>query len=272
LNPKLDLPLSEVSTKLAKLRVTTLNCNGIRSAIRKGLYPWLRYHKPDLVCLQELKCQSNEVIHPRSYHGFFHCAEKKGYSGVGILARHQPENVTAGVGIRSIDAEGRYLQVSYPRLDIISLYLPSGSSSEARQQVKFAFMKLFYPHLVKLRQSGREIVLCGDWNIAHKEIDLRNWRANQKYSGFLPEEREWIGQVFAAAGFVDVFRTLNQAPEQYTWWSNRGRAWEKNVGWRIDYQVATPEVAKAAIACSIYKKKRFSDHAPLTIDYAWELH
>ena len=253
------------------LRITTLNCNGIRSAARKGFYRWLRYHKPDIVCLQELKCHIEAMVSPRSYRGFFHCANKRGYSGVGVLARSEPENITAGVGIKSIDAEGRYLQLSYPKLDVISLYLPSGSSSELRQQMKFQFMSVFYPHLLRLRQSGREVILCGDWNIAHKEIDLKNWRANQKYSGFLPEERDWIAKVFEAGGFVDVFRTLNQKAEQYTWWSNRGRAWEKNVGWRIDYQIATPEVAKHAVACSIYKRKRFSDHAPLTIDYSWEL-
>lgn len=255
------------------LRITTFNCNGIRSAVKKGLYPWLRYHKPDIVCLQELKCHAGDIEnrHPRSYHGIFHCAQKKGYSGVGVLTRPQPEKITAGVGIKSVDDEGRYLRLSYVNADVISLYLPSGSSSEARQLAKFRFMEEFFPHLVALRQSGKEMVLCGDWNIAHREIDLKNWRANQKYSGFLPEEREWIGKVFTAAGFVDVFRSLNQQPEQYTWWSNRGRAWDKNVGWRIDYQVATPEIAKRAIACSIYKKRRFSDHAPLTIDYRWEL-
>ncbi|MGH8718215.1 MAG: exodeoxyribonuclease III [Burkholderiales bacterium] len=255
------------------LRVTTLNCNGIRSAVKKGLYPWLRYHRPDIVCLQELKCHTGDIEgrHPRSFRGFFHCAQKKGYSGVAVLTREKPYEVTAGVGIAAIDAEGRYLQMSYPNLEVISLYLPSGSSSEARQQAKFEFMEAFYPHLVRLRRSGREVLLCGDWNIAHKEIDLKNWRANQKYSGFLPEERDWIGKVFAAAGFVDVFRSLNRAPEQYTWWSSRGRAWEKNVGWRIDYQVATPGIAERAIACSIYKRKRFSDHAPLTIDYDWVL-
>lgn len=255
------------------LRVTTLNCNGIRSAVRKGFYPWLRYHRPDIVCLQEIKCYAVDIEgrHPRVYRGFFHCAERKGYSGVAILSRADPRTVQAGVGVGAFDAEGRYLQLSFPNVDVISLYLPSGSSSDARQQVKFEFMQAFYPHLLNLRQSGREVVVCGDWNIAHKEMDLKNWRANQKYSGFLPEEREWIGKVFADAGFVDVFRSLNAQPEQYTWWSNRGRAWEKNVGWRIDYQIATPGIAKRAVACSIYKRKRFSDHAPLSIDYDWAL-
>ena len=159
----------------------------------------------------------------------------------------------------------------FGKLSVVSLYLPSGSSGPHRQASKFRFLEAFLPQLEKLKKSGREVILCGDWNIAHKEIDLKNWRANQKNSGFLPEERAWLTQVFDAAGFVDVFRRLNQKPEQYTWWSNRGQAWAKNVGWRIDYQIATPGVAKTAYREAIYKAKRFSDHAPLVIDYEWPL-
>ena len=258
------------------LRIISLNLNGIRSAASKGFYAWLRRQKADLVCLQELKAQppdlSEEMRAPGKFQGWFHCAEKKGYSGVGIYARHEPERVVEGLGIAEIDAEGRYLQADFGKLSIISIYLPSGSSSELRQQAKFRFMAYFWPHLQRLRTEGREIVLCGDWNIAHQPIDLKNWRSNQKNSGFLPEERQWLTRVFDELGWVDVFRRLRpDVPDQYTWWSNRGQAWAKNVGWRIDYQIATPGLAKAARATSIYTARRFSDHAPLTIDYRWKL-
>jgi exodeoxyribonuclease-3 len=253
------------------LRIITVNLNGIRSAVSKGLLDWLAAQKADIVCMQEVKAQiadlAPEVLNPKPYAGHFSCAEKKGYSGVGIYCRAAPDKITAGFGSREFDAEGRYLRADFGKLSVISVYHPSGSSSEERQQAKFRFMKAFMPHLAKLKSSGREIVLCGDWNIAHKEIDLKNWRSNQKNSGFLPEERAWLGEVFDKLGWVDVFRRLNQQPEQYTWWSNRGQAWAKNVGWRIDYQIATPGIAATAKKASIYKGQRFSDHAPLTIDY-----
>jgi len=204
---------------------------------------------------------------PAGYRGYFHCAEKKGYSGVGIYLRREPSQVIEGLGIPDIDAEGRYLRVDVGNLSVISVYQPSGSSSDERQQVKFSFMERFYPHLAALRNEGREVVLCGDWNIAHREIDLKNWRGNQKNSGFLPEERAWLTRVFDELGWVDVFRRVDDRPEQYTWWSNRGQAWAKNVGWRIDYHIATPGIAATARRCAIYKEQRFSDHAPLTIDY-----
>jgi exodeoxyribonuclease-3 len=253
------------------LRIITVNLNGIRSAVSKGLLDWLAAQKADIVCMQEIKAQladlAPEVKNPTPLAGHFSCAVKKGYSGVGIYCRAKPDKITAGFGSREFDAEGRYLRADFGKLSVISLYQPSGSSSEERQQAKFRFMKAFMPHLAKLKSSGREIVLCGDWNIAHKEIDLKNWRSNQKNSGFLPEERAWLGDVFDKHGWVDVFRLLNQQPEQYTWWSNRGQAWAKNVGWRIDYQIATPAIAATAKKTSIYKDQRFSDHAPLTIDY-----
>src|SRR5471030_3292792 len=221
--------------------------------------------------MQEVKAQlpdlKAEILNPKSYSGYFSCAEKKGYSGVGLYCRRQPDKITAGFGSKEFDAEGRYLRADFGKLSVISVYKSSGSSSEERQQAKFRFMKEFMPHLTKLKASGREIVLCGDWNIAHKEIDLKNWRSNQKNSGFLPEERAWIGELFDKHGWVDVFRRLNQQPEQYTWWSNRGQAWAKNVGWRIDYHIATPGIAAKAKKAAIYKQQRFSDHAPLTVDY-----
>jgi exodeoxyribonuclease-3 len=186
--------------------------------------------------------------------------------------RRQPDQVVEGFGNAEFDAEGRYLRADWGNLSVISLYLPSGSSSPERQEAKFRFLDVFYPHLAALRNEGREIVLCGDWNIAHREIDLKNWKSNQKNSGFLPEERAWIGQVFDELGWVDVYRQLHPEAtgDAYTWWSNRGQAWAKNVGWRIDYQIATPGIAQTARAATVFKEQRFSDHAPLIVDYAWK--
>jgi len=259
------------------MRILTLNVNGLRSAAAKGFYDWLPRAAADVVCLQELKAQvadmTAEMRNPPGYYGYFHDAEKKGYSGVGIYCRRQPQRIVEGLGIPDIDAEGRYLEVQFGPLSIVSVYLPSGSAGEHRQAAKFAFMERFYPHLERLAASGREVILCGDWNIAHTERDLKNWRSNQKNSGFLPEERAWIGRVFSELGFVDVYRRLypDATEEGYTWWSNRGQAWAKNVGWRIDYQIATPAIAAKALKACIYKAQRFSDHAPLSIDYDYTL-
>jgi exodeoxyribonuclease III len=257
------------------LRVISLNLNGIRSATTKGLFPWLAQQKADIVCLQELKAQipdlSAEMLAPNGLAGAFHPAQKKGYSGVGLYVRSSPKKIREGLGLPAIDVEGRFIRADFDGLSVISLYLPSGSSGPERQAAKFAFMESFLPTLKALRKEKREFIICGDWNIAHKEIDLKNWRSNQKNSGFLPEERAWLSQLFDELGWVDVFRTLNPAPEQYTWWSNRGQAWAKNVGWRLDYQIATPGIAAKAQAVSIYKDERFSDHAPLTIDYDFDL-
>jgi exodeoxyribonuclease-3 len=257
------------------LRIITLNLNGIRSAATKGFFAWLSKSQADIVCVQEVKAQANDMppqmLNPPSYKGFFHYAEKKGYSGVGIYCKAKPDKVITGLGIADIDAEGRCLRCDFENLSVVSIYLPSGSSSAERQAAKFSFMQRFFPRLREIAASGREFILCGDWNIAHKEIDLKNWRGNQKNSGFLPEERAWLTQVFGELGWVDVFRRLNKKPEQYTWWSNRGQAWAKNVGWRIDYHIATPGIAGKAKRASIYKNKRFSDHAPLIIDYNYAL-
>ncbi len=255
------------------LRVITLNLNGIRSAARKGLFDWLAQQDADIVCLQELKAQDAdlepELRAPPGYYGHFHFALKKGYSGVGLYTRVMPRNVVEGLGVDEFDAEGRYLEADFGPWSVISLYLPSGSSSDERQQAKFRFMAAFEPHLRQLAARGRDVLLCGDWNIAHREIDLRNWRSNRKNSGFLPEERAWLDRAFGEIGWVDVYRRLHPeaSGESYTWWSNRGQAWAKNVGWRIDYQIATPGFAAKAVRASVYKEQRFSDHAPLTIDY-----
>jgi exodeoxyribonuclease-3 len=253
------------------MQIISLNLNGVRAAAKKGFFEWLAAQSADVVCVQELKAQvadlSADMLAPDSYRGYFHCAAQRGYSGVGIYCRKQPDNVIEGIGITEIDDEGRFIQADFGNLSIISIYLPSGSSGKHRQEVKFFFMEKFYPVLKILMASGREIILCGDWNIAHKEIDLKNWRSNQKNSGFLPEERAWLSNVLHDIGFVDVFRQINTESDQYTWWSNRGQAWANNVGWRIDYQIATPAIAQTARNVSIYKAERFSDHAPLIIDY-----
>ena len=257
------------------MRVITINLNGIRSAARRGFFEWMQRQDADVVCVQETRAHPEQctprMLRPRGYYGFLHCGERKGYAGVAVYTRKQPDNVRMGMGVADFDNEGRYVQVDFGALSVSSLYLPSGASGPARLAAKFAFMREFHTLLERLRAGGREHVICGDWNIAHNEIDLKNWRSNRKNSGFLPEERAWLSSIFDELKYVDVFRRLNPSPEQYTWWSNRGDAWAKNVGWRIDYQVATPGVASKARAESIYKRKRFSDHAPLTIDYDYDL-
>jgi len=253
-------------------RIISANLNGIRSAHKKGFFNWMASQTADFVCVQELKAQhadmTEEFLSPGGYHGHFHYAEKKGYSGTGIYSREKPDAVRIGFGCAEFDAEGRYVQADFGNLSVISVYCPSGSSSQERQEAKFRFMEVFLPHLIELKVEGREVVICGDWNIAHQEIDLKNWKGNMKNSGFLPEERAWLTRVFDELGYVDVHRGIDKRPEQYTWWSNRGQAYAKNVGWRIDYHVATPGLAAAAKAVSVYKDERFSDHAPLIIDYA----
>lgn len=260
------------------LRVITANLNGIRSAATKGFFEWLATQNADVVCLQEVKAQeadmTADMLNPPGFSGHFFCAEKRGYSGVAIYFRHALERTVRGVESGEFDVEGRYIQADFTHngmpISVVSLYMPSGSSGEERQQAKFRFMDHFYPHMAALRNCGREVIVCADWNIAHQEIDLKNWRSNQKNSGFLPEERAWMSRVQNEQGWVDVYRTLHPEAtgESYTWWSNRGQAWANNVGWRLDYQLATPAIAATAQACSVYKAQRFSDHAPLIIDYA----
>ena len=255
------------------MRIISLNLNGIRSAWNKGLLPWLEAQQADVVCLQEIKAQTGdltpEMLAPDGLAAYYHCAEKKGYSGVGLWCRKRPERIVEGLGHGEFDAEGRFIRADFGTLSVVSLYLPSGSSSPERQEAKFRFMDTFLPLLTEMAKEGREVIVCGDWNIAHKEIDLRNWKSNQKNSGFLPEERAWMSRVLDEAGWVDVYRRLHPDATDacYTWWSNRGQAWAKNVGWRLDYQLATPGLAAAAKSATIWKETRFSDHAPLIIDY-----
>ena len=257
------------------MKIITINVNGIRSAASKGFFKWMARQRADVICLQETKAQEHQlapnVFRPKGWHAYFHDAEKKGYSGVALYCKKEPDKVIEGLGWPDFDAEGRYIEARFGKLSIISLYVPSGSSSEERQAVKFDIMKRLMPLLKQMRRQRREYVICGDWNIAHKQIDLKNWRGNQKYSGFLPEERAWMDELFGPAGYVDAFRVVDQKADQYTWWSNRGQAWARNVGWRIDYQVVTPGLKHKVRSAAIYKEQRFSDHAPLTITYDCEL-
>ncbi|WP_148713847.1 exodeoxyribonuclease III [Chitinolyticbacter meiyuanensis] len=257
------------------MRIVSANLNGIRSASNKGFLDWVTQSGADVIGLQELKAQAGDLSDamraPAGYRGYFHYAEKKGYSGVGLYCRREPDALIEGLGLPEFDAEGRYIEAQFGKLSVISLYLPSGSSGEERQQVKFQFMEAFWPHLAQLAACGRDVVVVGDWNIAHNEIDLKNWKGNLKNSGFLPEERTWIGRVFGELKLVDVWRTLYPDAPGYTWWSNRGQAYAKDVGWRIDYQVATPALAASATHASIYKDVKYSDHAPLVIDYDYPL-
>lgn len=258
------------------LRIITLNLNGIRSAWNKGVLPWAAAQHADVVCLQELKAQQSDLTEemkaPDGLYAYYHYAEKKGYSGVGLWCRHQPDNVVEGTGDAEFDAEGRYLRADFGKLSVISLYLPSGSSSSERQDAKFRFMDLFYPQLLALAKSGRDVLVCGDWNIAHQEIDLKNWKGNRNNSGFLPAERAWVSRLLEQGGWHDAYRQLHPAStdECYTWWSNRGQARARNIGWRLDYQLATSALAETVSSASVYKEQRFSDHAPLTIDYDYQ--
>ena len=254
------------------MRIISVNVNGIRAAHRKNFFTWLQKQDADIVCIQETKAQvdqlNDEIIKPKGYFSYFNSAVKKGYSGVAIYSQIEPDKIIGKIGWKDADIEGRFIQANFGKLSVISLYLPSGSSSEERQAIKFDFLERFTPVLKKMRRQKREYIICGDWNIAHKKIDIKNWKGNQKNSGFLPEEREWMDSLFDDIGMVDAFRVVNQQEEQYTWWSNRGQAWAKNVGWRIDYQVVTPGLKNKIKTASIYKDERFSDHAPLIVDYS----
>jgi exodeoxyribonuclease III len=256
------------------LRIITANLNGIRSAVKKGFFAWVKDQNADVICVQELKAQEADLIDSslqlEGYFTAYHCAQKKGYSGVGIYSRQQPSNIVKGLGFEVADNEGRYLAIQLGKLWVASLYLPSGTSGEERQTVKYEFLDKYAVYLegqMKSLAKGHEMIICGDWNIAHQKCDLKNWRTNQKNSGFLPAERAWLDTLFGQKGLVDAFRVVNQEPEQYTWWSHRGQAWAKNVGWRIDYQIITPGLKPTIKSAIIYKDQRFSDHAPLLMDY-----
>ncbi|MCH9828296.1 MAG: exodeoxyribonuclease III [Gammaproteobacteria bacterium] len=257
------------------MRVISLNANGIRSAARKGLFDWLPEQQADILCLQEIKAQMSDLegdrtFSPDGWHAHFNHAQKKGYAGTAIFSRREPDAVIDRLGVAEFDDEGRYIELRFGKLSVSSLYLPSGSSGPERQASKDRFLEFFLPRMREWIASGRAYILCGDWNIAHRNIDLKNWRSNQKNSGFLPHERAWLDRLFDELGWVDAYRALypETEGEAYTWWSNRGQAWANNVGWRIDYQIVTPGLRDKVRAAAIYKDSRFSDHAPLTLDYA----
>ena len=253
------------------MKVITVNVNGIRAAAKKGFFNWLDKQDADVVCIQETKAQIHQledpIFSPEGYHCYYFDAQKKGYSGTALYTKTEPKLVKTGLGFETADIEGRYIEAEFKDISIATLYLPSGSSSEAALEKKYKFMDDFEQYLKKIKRRRRQFIICGDWNIAHKEIDLKNWKPNQKNSGFLPAERQWLDHLFDNLGYVDYFRQVNQQAEQYTWWSNRGQAWAKNVGWRIDYQITTPGLKDKAVAASIYKEERFSDHAPLIMEY-----
>ena len=256
-------------------KIITCNTNGISSAASKGFFDWLQTEQPDVVCIQETKAQVEQlgapVFTPEGYHCVYNDAVKKGYSGTALFSRVKPKNVITRLGWDPADSEGRYTQADFKGLSVISLYMPSGSSSEEALQKKLRFMDTFMEHLRTLRRARREVIVCADWNICHHPIDLKNWRANQKNSGFLPQERAWLDVLYEEVGYVDSFRLVNQEPDQYTWWSNRGQAWAKNVGWRLDYQVITPRLVDTVTSAAIYKDQRFSDHAPQIMEYDFEI-
>ena len=257
------------------MRIVTLNCNGIRAAEKKGVFPWLKKQKADVICLQETKAQSHQLdsesFELAGYQRFLHDAQKPGYSGTALYCRQAPRKVVYGVGDELVDNEGRYLEACFGNVSVVSLYMPSGTSGDERQAFKYRMMDLMLPHLLKLKRRRRQTVICGDWNIAHTNDDIRNWRGNKKNSGFLPEEREWLTTLFEKHRFVDTFRALPQKEHEYTWWSNRGQAWANNTGWRIDYQIATPGIGAQVSRTAIYRDERFSDHAPYTVDYDFDL-
>ena len=253
------------------MRIITLNCNGIRAAARKGLFNWLATVDADIVCLQETKAQIDQltdpIFHPDNFHSYYFDAERKGYAGTALYCRAKPLKITRGLGFEIADSEGRYLQADFNGLSVASLYLPSGSAGEERQARKLAFMGQFMQHMKTLRNDDREYIICGDWNICHKEIDLKNWKANKKNSGFLPEERQWLDELYYELGFIDAFRMVNQEADQYSWWSNRGQARAKNVGWRLDYHVISSGLRNKVMSAEIYTDQNFSDHAPVILDY-----
>lgn len=254
-----------------RMRIITLNVNGIRSAEKKGALRWLAKQDADVICLQEVRAPDSifeqDAFQLPGYHCYAKSAQKSGYSGVAIYSRQKPDKVVDSLNYELADNEGRYLHIELGDLVIVSLYMPSGTSGDGRQALKYHFMDTYEAILQDYLVTKRPHIICGDWNIAHKQIDLKNWKTNQKNSGFLPEERAWLDKLFDKIGFVDAFRVVNQESDQYTWWSNRARAWDNNVGWRIDYQIVTPDLKDCIKSASIYREEKFSDHAPLTIDY-----
>ncbi|MGK0271106.1 MAG: exodeoxyribonuclease-3 [Cocleimonas sp.] len=255
------------------MKIITANTNGIRAAAKKGFFEWLKTQDADVVCIQETKAQvhqlEDEIFHPN--HTYYHDAIKKGYSGVALYCKTEPDELIIGMSHEEFDSEGRYIEARFGNLSVISLYLPSGSAKEERQVFKYQMMDFFMKKLEDMKASGRDCIICGDWNIAHKNEDIRNWKGNKKNSGFLPEERAWLDTLFDDVGFIDAFREIEQEEHAYTWWSNRGKAYANNTGWRIDYHILTPSLKNTVKKTEVYKDERFSDHAPLIIEYDYQI-
>ncbi|MDQ3617448.1 MAG: exodeoxyribonuclease III [Pseudomonadota bacterium] len=280
------------------MRIISFNANGLRSATKKGFFDWFRQQDADVLCVQETKAQEHQLagaagLHedflPEGYRAFFRDAStRKGYSGVAIYSRREPDEVRTALGWAPFDEEGRYIEARFGNLSVVSFYIPSGSSGELRQGFKFEVMDWLKPILDQWLASGRDYVLCGDWNIVRSRLDIRNWTSNQKNSGCLPPERDWLNglcggehdgkpdaepgndDAIISSGWVDAYRALHAEGQDYTWWSNRGAARANNVGWRIDYQLVTPGLRERLRACAIHPQPLFSDHAPFTVDYAPE--
>ncbi len=251
--------------------VLTLNVCGIRASQKKGLFKWLSGAKADIICLQEVRATEEQIdtkeYSIKNYTRYLSEAIKKGYSGVCIYVKETPLKISKTFGSKFLSDEGRFIELELAKVRIVSVYFPSGSSGDVRQNIKYDFMNKFEKYMKKIKEDKKPTIISGDWNIVHKEIDIKNWKSNQKNSGCLPKEREWLDKIFYKYGFVDAFREVNSEPNNYTWWSNRGRSWENNVGWRIDYQVITPNSKLKTLDAKIYKSKRFSDHSPLIVKY-----
>ncbi|SMO45518.1 exodeoxyribonuclease III [Fodinibius sediminis] len=252
------------------LKISSLNLNGIRAAHRRGFKDWIAQSNPDIICLQELRAMEHQVpgpIQSLNYHAFYHTAEKKGYSGVGILSREEPISVQDGIGVDWIDQEGRVIMAEYTDLTVFSIYAPSGTTGDARQELKMEFLDVFLPFAHQHLEGDKPVVFCGDFNICHRPIDIHNPKRNKNTSGFLPEERKWVS-LLLDTGFEDVYRRLHEGePDLYSWWSYRAASKERNKGWRIDYHMTSPELLDAAEEAVIEKDWDLSDHAPVTISY-----
>jgi exodeoxyribonuclease-3 len=251
------------------MKIISYNVNGVRSAINKGLITWLKTNNPDILCLQEIKLSETELVSPLFEELGFYCywypAQKRGYSGVAILTKVKPNNIQYGIGNSLFDDEGRIIRADFDTFSILSMYFPSGSSGDDRQGLKMVFLNDFYIYIKELQKEFPNLIISGDVNICHREIDIHNPKGNANSSGFLPEERAWVGK-FLDSGFVDSFRHFNQEPNHYTWWSYRAGAKQKNLGWRIDYHFISESLKNNLISANIHPDQLMSDHCPIELN------